>query len=129
MYIDIEREAPHPSVPPSLYHPLKSRLLDDERVKRETTLGHLRDENDTIARVSEKPNAIFKEEMIARMVAAAVDIKKETLQRVGAERQFVESLEQYTKALQGGLTLVNHQHPNSGPLPPVDGQRPALGSA
>lgn len=100
------------------------RLIDDERAKRESTLGHLRDENDATARISEKPNQIFKEEMIARMVTATMNIKKETLHRVGAERNFVESLEQYAKALQGGLMLVNHQHPNSGPLPPVEGQRP-----
>lgn len=105
------------------------RLIDDERSKRESTLGHLRDENDMTARVSEKPNQLFKEDMIGRMVSATTNIKKETLQRVGAERNFVESLEMYTKALQGGLVLVNHQHPNPGPLPPVEGQRPALGSA
>eukprot|EP00962_Isochrysis_galbana_P043998 scaffold16912_cov112-Isochrysis_galbana.AAC.10 len=69
------------------------RLIDDERSKRESTLGHLRDENDMTARVSEKPNQLFKEDMIGRMVSATTNIKKETLQRVGAERNFVESLE------------------------------------
>ena len=59
--------------------------------------------------VRDKSGATFKEDMMARMVGATKGIKLETSRRVVAERQFVESLESYTAALQGGLRMVNKQ--------------------
>lgn len=83
------------------------QLVDEERARREATLGHLRDDNDITDQLRDKPDQIFKEDMMARMVRSIKDIKLETSRRVTAERQFVDSLECYTKALQGGLHLVN----------------------
>ena len=59
----------------------------------------------------DKSGATFKEDMMGRMVRATKGIKLETSRRVAAERQFVESLESYTAALQGGLRMVNKQIP------------------
>lgn len=84
-----------------------AQLIDEERTRREATLAHIRDDNDTAVQVVEKPNAAFKEEMINRMVKATKDIRLETARRITAEKQFVQSLESYTKALQEGLHLVN----------------------
>jgi len=83
------------------------QLIDEERARREATLGHVRDENDDIDRVRDLPDKIFKDDMMTRMVRATKDIRLETARRVSAERQFVESLEAYTKSLQSGLHLVN----------------------
>ena len=57
----------------------------------------------------DKPDQIFKDDLITRMVRATRDIKLETSVRVAAEQQFVSSLESYTKALQEGLRMVNKQ--------------------
>ena len=89
------------------------QAIDDERANRESTLGHLRDEFDSIEAVREKSARPFKEVMIERMVRATKGIKLETSRRVAAERQFVESLESYTTALQGGLRMVNKKPPAS----------------
>eukprot|EP00316_Scyphosphaera_apsteinii_P002239 CAMPEP_0119325008 /NCGR_PEP_ID=MMETSP1333-20130426/64744_1 /TAXON_ID=418940 /ORGANISM="Scyphosphaera apsteinii, Strain RCC1455" /LENGTH=302 /DNA_ID=CAMNT_0007332865 /DNA_START=46 /DNA_END=951 /DNA_ORIENTATION=+ len=83
------------------------QMIDEERARREATLGHVRDENDDIDRVRDLPDKIFKDDMMTRMVRATKDIRLETARRVSAERQFVESLEAYTKSLQSGLRLVN----------------------
>ena len=55
----------------------------------------------------DKPDAIFKDAMVARMVRATKDIRQETATRVHAEQMFVASLESYTQALQTGLRMVN----------------------
>lgn len=83
--------------------------IADERNRRESTLGHLRDENDAIDAMRDKPDNLFKEALITRMVRSTRDIKLETSVRVAAEQQFVSSLESYTKALQEGLRMVNKQ--------------------
>ena len=83
--------------------------IADERNRRESTLGHLRDENDAIDAMRDKPDNLFKGALITRMVRATRDIKLETSVRVAAEQQFVSSLESYTKALQEGLRMVNKQ--------------------
>ena len=88
--------------------PLQESLAE-ERNRREATLGHLRDETDQADEMRNKPDKIFKEDLITRMVRATKDIKLETSVRVAAEQQFVSSLESYTKALQEGLRMVNKQ--------------------
>lgn len=81
--------------------------FDVERNRRELVLGHERDENDKIDAMRDKPDQIFKDDMVKRMVKATTDIRTETARRVYAEQQFVSALESYTKSLQGGLRMVN----------------------
>jgi len=83
--------------------------IDEERSRREAVLGQLREENDTIDRLRDRPEAVFKAEMMKRMVKATTNIKLETSRRVSGERQFVESLEGYATGLQSGLRLVNQK--------------------
>lgn len=52
------------------------QLIDEERTRREATLAHIRDDNDRAVSVVEKPNAVFKEEMITRMVKATKDTRR-----------------------------------------------------
>jgi len=85
--------------------------FDGERVRRETTLGHERDENDQIDAMRDRPDEVFKAEMVSRMMAATRDIRMETAMRLHSEQQFVAALESYTKSLQGGLRMVNKNPP------------------
>lgn len=85
--------------------------FDAERVRRETTLGHERDENDQIDAMRDRPDEVFKAEMVSRMMAATKDIRMETAVRLHSEQQFVAALESYTKSLQGGLRMVNKNPP------------------
>jgi len=82
-------------------------VFTEEASRREQTLGHVRGENDEIDAMRDKPDAIFKEAMVTRMVRATKDIRQETATRVHAEQMFVASLESYTKSLQSGLRMVN----------------------
>ncbi len=83
---------------------------EGECSRREFTLGHLRDELDQIDSVRDKPDALFKESMVTRMVGANKNIRLETAMRVHAEQNFVEALMSYTKSLQVGLRLVNKKY-------------------
>ena len=65
-----------------------------------------------------KPDALFKDGLMSRMVAATKNIKLETSQRVAAEQQFVASLTSYTEALQSGLRMVN-KSVAGGSVPPA----------
>ena len=67
--------------------------------------------------VYDKPNLVFKEDMVQRMVGATKDIRTATAKRIFAEQQFVAALESYTKALQGGLRMVNKQLQAAGGSP------------
>ena len=88
--------------------PLQEAIAE-ERGRRESMLGHMREEQDQADELRDKPDAAFKHDLITRMVRATKDIKMETAVRVAAEQQFVASLESYTKALQEGLRMVNKQ--------------------
>ena len=88
-------------------------IFEGERGRREVTLGHERDENDQVDAMRDRPDEIFKADMVARMVGATKDIRKETAIRLHAEQQFVAALESYTKSLQGGLRMVNKNPPRT----------------
>jgi hypothetical protein len=87
------------------------QAFDGERGRRELTLGHERDENDQIDAMRDRPDEVFKADMVSRMVGATKDIRKETAVRLHAEQQFVAALESYTKSLQSGLRMVNKNPP------------------
>mmetsp|Transcript_51239 Transcript_51239/g.133043 ORF Transcript_51239/g.133043 Transcript_51239/m.133043 type:complete len:284 (-) Transcript_51239:218-1069(-) len=88
-----------------------NEAVDAERSRRELTLGHVRDENEQIDAMRDKPYTIFKDDMVKRMVKATVNIRQATAKRVYAEQQFVNALESYTKSLQTGLRMVNKKPP------------------
>jgi hypothetical protein len=69
------------------------------------------------SQMRDKPDAIFKDGMVKRMVGATKDIRQETAVRIYAEQQFVAALESYTKSLQTGLRMVNKKPPNLTPSP------------
>ena len=89
-------------------------VFEMERQRREAVLGHERDENDQIDAMRDRPDEVFKAEMVTRMMAATKDIRMETAMRLHAEQQFVAALESYTKSLQGGLRMVNKNPPKVG---------------
>jgi len=81
--------------------------FQEETARREQMLGHARDENDEIDSARDKPNSLFKDEMVGRMTHAMKNIRTETATRLHADQMFVLSLESYTKSLQSGLRMVN----------------------
>lgn len=87
------------------------QTFESERVRRETVLGNERDENDQIDAMRDRPDEVFKADMVSRMVAATKEIRMETARRLHSEQQFVAALESYTKSLQGGLRMVNKPPP------------------
>jgi len=87
------------------------QIFDGERVRREQVLGHERDENDQIDAMRDRPDEVFKADMVRRMIEATKEIRQETARRLHAEQQFVAALESYTKSLQGGLRMVNKGPP------------------
>ena len=55
----------------------------------------------------EKADEIFKAEMLRKMSAVEKDLEIETRARVASEEQLVNALNDYTRALQDGLRIVN----------------------
>ena len=69
------------------------------------------DDIDIIDGMRDKPYNLFKDDMVARMVKATINIRQATAKRIYAEQQFVNALESYTKSLQTGLRMVNKKPP------------------
>ena len=61
--------------------------------------------------MADRPDEIFKADMVSRMVGATKNIRQETAVRLHAEQQFVAALESYTRSLQSGIRMVNKPPP------------------
>ena len=55
----------------------------------------------------EKADEVFKSEMLRKMAVVEKDLEVETRNREASEEQLVNALNDYTKALQDGLRIVN----------------------
>ena len=55
----------------------------------------------------EKADEVFKSEMLRKMAAVEKDLEIETKNRQASEEQLVNALNDYTRALQDGLRIVN----------------------
>ena len=55
----------------------------------------------------EKADEIFKGEMLRKMAVVEKDLEVETKNREASEEQLVNALNDYTRALQDGLRIVN----------------------
>ena len=58
----------------------------------------------------EKADEVFKGEMLRKMAAVEKDLEIETRNRQASEEQLVNALNDYTRALQDGLRIVNRAH-------------------
>jgi len=78
-----------------------------ERVARESSIIQMKDDFWAAVKAREKADEIFKSEMLRKMAAVERDLEIETTNRIASEEQLVIALNDYTRALQDGLKIVN----------------------
>lgn len=74
---------------------------------REAAIILMKDDFIQTMKSREKADEIFKGEMLRKMSAVEKDLEIETRARVASEEQLVNALNDYTRALQDGLRIVN----------------------
>jgi hypothetical protein len=67
----------------------------------------MKDDFKTAHKAREKADEIFKAEMLRKMAVVEKDLEVETKNREASEEQLVNALNDYTRALQDGLRIVN----------------------
>jgi len=78
-----------------------------ERTAREAAIVLMKDDFMTAHKAREKADEIFKSEMLRKMAVVEKDLEVETKNREASEEQLVNALNDYTRALQDGLRIVN----------------------
>merc|ERR1719152_346619 len=78
-----------------------------ERTAREAAIVLMRDDFMTAHKAREKADEIFKSEMLRKIAVVEKDLEVETKNRETSEEQLVNALNDYTRALQDGLRIVN----------------------
>jgi len=78
-----------------------------ERTARESAITLMRDDFTSAHKAREKADEIFKSEMLRKMAVVEKDLEVETKNRETSEEQLVNALNDYTRALQDGLRIVN----------------------
>jgi len=81
--------------------------IGSERAAREAAIILMKDDFIQTTKSREKADEIFKGEMLRKMSAVEKDLEIETRARVASEEQLVNALNDYTRALQDGLRIVN----------------------
>lgn len=78
-----------------------------ERAARESAMVVMKDDFNAAHKAREKADEIFKSEMLRKMAVVEKDLEVETKNREVSEEQLVNALNDYTRALQDGLRIVN----------------------
>ena len=78
-----------------------------ERTAREAAMTLMKDDFMTVHKAREKADEVFKSEMLRKMAVVEKDLEIETKNREASEEQLVNALNDYTRALQDGLRIVN----------------------
>ena len=86
-----------------------------ERTAREAAIVLMKDDFMAAHKAREKADEVFKSEMLRKMAVVEKDLEVETKNREASEEQLVNALNDYTRALQDGLRIVNRA---SGAAPP-----------
>mmetsp|Transcript_39589 Transcript_39589/g.79129 ORF Transcript_39589/g.79129 Transcript_39589/m.79129 type:complete len:286 (-) Transcript_39589:157-1014(-) len=81
--------------------------ITSERTAREASITLMKDDFMTAQKAREKADEIFKSEMLRKMASVEKDLEVETKNREASEEQLVNALNDYTRALQDGLRIVN----------------------
>jgi len=81
--------------------------ITSERTAREAAITLMKDDFMTAQKAREKADEIFKSEMLRKMASVEKDLEVETKNREASEEQLVNALNDYTRALQDGLRIVN----------------------
>jgi hypothetical protein len=78
-----------------------------ERTAREAAIVLMKDDFMAAHKAREKADEVFKSEMLRKMAVVEKDLEVETKNREASEEQLVNALNDYTRALQDGLRIVN----------------------
>ena len=78
-----------------------------ERTAREAAIVLMKDDFMAAHKAREKADEVFKSEMLRKMAVVEKDLDTETKNREASEEQLVNALNDYTRALQDGLRIVN----------------------
>ena len=78
-----------------------------ERTTREAAITLMKDDFMRAHKAREKADEVFKSEMLRKMAVVEKDLEVETKNREASEEQLVNALNDYTRALQDGLRIVN----------------------
>ena len=78
-----------------------------ERTAREASIVLMKDDFMAAHKAREKADEVFKSEMLRKMAVVEKDLEVETKNREASEEQLVNALNDYTRALQDGLRIVN----------------------
>jgi len=81
--------------------------ITSERTAREAAIVLMKDDFMTAHKAREKADEVFKSEMLRKMASVEKDLEVETKNREASEEQLVNALNDYTRALQDGLRIVN----------------------
>ena len=80
---------------------------DFRKQERQRLLDAAAERERAEAAAREKADEVFKSEMLRKMAAVEKDLEVETRNRQASEEQLVNALNDYTRALQDGLAIVN----------------------
>ena len=78
-----------------------------ERTAREAAIVLMKDDFMAAHKAREKADEVFKSEMLRKMAVVEKDLEVETKNSEASEEQLVNALNDYTRALQDGLRIVN----------------------
>jgi hypothetical protein len=81
-----------------------------ERATREAAIVQMKDDFAASVKARDKADEVFKAEMLRKVTAVERDLEVETAAREASEEQLISALNDYTRALQDGLRIVNRAH-------------------
>ena len=81
--------------------------LTSERTTREAAIVQMKDDFAAAVKARDKADEVFKAEMLRKVTAVERDLEVETAAREASEEQLISALNDYTRALQDGLRIVN----------------------
>jgi hypothetical protein len=87
-----------------------------ERTAREAAIVLMKDDFMAAHKAREKADEVFKSEMLRKMAVVEKDLEVETKNREASEEQLVNALNDYTRALQDGLRIVNRASGTGNPI-------------
>lgn len=85
--------------------------IAQERIHRDGEIVQMKDEFWAATKSRDKADEVFKSEMLRKMGVVQRELDVETKARELSEEQLVNAINDYTKALQDGLRVINRTRP------------------
>mmetsp|Transcript_17351 Transcript_17351/g.44878 ORF Transcript_17351/g.44878 Transcript_17351/m.44878 type:complete len:273 (+) Transcript_17351:2-820(+) len=88
--------------------------IAQERIQRDGEIVQMKNEFWAATKARDKADEVFKSEMLRKMAVVQRELDVETKAREQSEEQLVNAINDYTKALQDGLRVINRTRPEEG---------------